>query len=245
MGAQVADSKDLTETDRESLFERITDPRFKGRTAWAIAEVQASDIDKTNILRASLTAMARAVHELPERPDCVLVDGCNRPPELLRLGEEWTRGSKAAELAKNDVKQHKLAKFFGAIKRPEPSPEGPWRPGHVEAVIDGDARVPSVSAASILAKVRRDRLMSELDARFPVYGFAAHKGYGTAAHMEAIRRHGVCQEHRRSFAPIKEFLEQSAAADDTATPTVGRGAVLRALGAHTPEAPSRLRDGAS
>jgi len=85
--------------------------------------------------------------------------------------------------------------------------------------------------------------MSELDARFPVYGFAAHKGYGTAAHMEAIRRHGVCQEHRRSFAPIKEFLEQSAAADDTATPTVGRGAVLRALGAHTPEAPSRKRQG--
>jgi ribonuclease HII len=72
-----------------------------------------------------------------------------------------------------------------------------------EAIVRGDATVPAISAASILAKTARDRIMVELDLRFPEYGFARHKGYGTAAHLEALRRHGPCEQHRRSFAPVR------------------------------------------
>jgi ribonuclease HII len=75
------------------------------------------------------------------------------------------------------------------------------------AIVDGDAREPSISAASILAKVARDRYMSELDARHPGYGFAQHKGYGTPEHLDALRRLGPCIEHRRSFAPVRALLE--------------------------------------
>ena len=73
-----------------------------------------------------------------------------------------------------------------------------------EAIVKGDAKVAAISAASILAKVTRDRWCHELDARFPQYGFATHKGYGTAAHLAALREHGPCPEHRRSFAPVTE-----------------------------------------
>ena len=71
-----------------------------------------------------------------------------------------------------------------------------------EAVIGGDAKVKSISAASILAKVHRDRLCRELDEEFPHYGFAAHKGYGTPEHLAALRLHGACRHHRRFFAPV-------------------------------------------
>ncbi|RZL68114.1 MAG: ribonuclease HII [Variovorax sp.] len=71
-----------------------------------------------------------------------------------------------------------------------------------EAIVRGDARVKAISAASILAKVHRDRLCEQLDAEFPHYGFARHKGYGTREHMEALQRHGACVHHRRSFSPV-------------------------------------------
>jgi len=75
-----------------------------------------------------------------------------------------------------------------------------------EAIIGGDALVPEISAASIIAKVHRDRWCAQLDAQYPDYGFARHKGYGTAQHLEALRRLGACPEHRRSFAPVAEVL---------------------------------------
>ena len=78
----------------------------------------------------------------------------------------------------------------------------PVLPMRAEAVIDGDAKVKAISAASILAKVHRDRWCAEIDAHWPQYGFAAHKGYGTAAHLAALREHGACEHHRRSFAPV-------------------------------------------
>ena len=82
----------------------------------------------------------------------------------------------------------------------------PVLPMRAEAIVDGDAKVMSISAASILAKVHRDRWCAEIDAAFPQYGFAAHKGYGTAAHLAALRAHGACEHHRRSFAPVAAVL---------------------------------------
>ena len=75
-----------------------------------------------------------------------------------------------------------------------------------EAIVKGDALVPAISAASILAKVHRDRWCAEFDLQYPQYGFAGHKGYGTAAHLAALREHGACPQHRRSFAPVAEVL---------------------------------------
>jgi ribonuclease HII len=81
----------------------------------------------------------------------------------------------------------------------------PGLPCPGEALIDGDARSVSIAAASIIAKVTRDRLMARLGLAFPDYGFARHKGYGTAAHLDALGRHGPCPHHRRSFAPVREL----------------------------------------
>lgn len=110
----------------------------------------------------------------------VLVDGCNRPPELIADGEKWTRmSSKDIEAVKN---QRKLSQFFGSRKSTESDPldqsERPCRrcrPKKVEAVIEGDGCVPSISAASIIAKVHRDRLMERIDKDYPLYGFNKHK----------------------------------------------------------------------
>ena len=76
----------------------------------------------------------------------------------------------------------------------------------VQTIVSGDARCMSIAAASIIAKVTRDRLMARLDGAYPSYGFARHKGYGTAAHRDALLRHGPCPQHRRSFAPIAQFM---------------------------------------
>lgn len=75
-----------------------------------------------------------------------------------------------------------------------------------EAIVKGDARVPSISAASILAKVHRDRWCEQFHLEYPQYGFAGHKGYGTVEHLAALRQHGACPQHRRSFSPVAEVL---------------------------------------
>ena len=75
-----------------------------------------------------------------------------------------------------------------------------------EAIVKGDAKVPAISAASILAKVHRDRWCAEYDREFPQYGFAGHKGYGTAVHLAALREHGACPQHRKTFAPVTKVL---------------------------------------
>ena len=75
-----------------------------------------------------------------------------------------------------------------------------------DAIVKGDAKIPAISAASILAKVTRDRWCAEYDLLFPQYGFAGHKGYGTAAHLLALREHGACPQHRKSFAPVAAVL---------------------------------------
>ena len=78
-----------------------------------------------------------------------------------------------------------------------------------QAIVAGDVLVPAISAASILAKVQRDQWCAQIDMDYPQYGFAAHKGYGTAAHLAALRAHGPCEHHRRSFAPVAQLLERA------------------------------------
>ena len=152
----LADSKKLTALRRERLFDEI---RAKALCC-SIAEASVEEIDRLNILQATLLAMRRAVAGLRLKPNKVLVDG-NRLPTLEVLAE---------------------------------------------AIVGGDALVPAISAASILAKVHRDRWCLTLDQQYPQYGFAQHKGYGTAAHLAALRTHGPCAQHRTSFRPVAELL---------------------------------------
>jgi ribonuclease HII len=151
----LADSKKLSASKREQLALKIQQQAW----AWAVAEASVEEIDRLNILQASLLAMKRAVMSLTLKPEMVLVDG-NRLPEL----------------------------------------EFP-----MQAIIGGDASQPSISAASILAKTSRDTALIELDQRYPDYGFAQHKGYPTAQHLQALRRFGVLPVHRKSFAPVAKL----------------------------------------
>ncbi|WP_404302855.1 ribonuclease HII [Alicycliphilus denitrificans] len=155
--AGLADSKTLTATRREALFNEI---RAKALCC-SIAEATVEEIDRLNILQATLLAMRRAVQGLRLKPTLALVDG-NRLPQL-------------------DIP--------------------------AEAIVKGDARVAAISAASILAKVTRDRWCAELHTQYPQYGFAGHKGYGTAEHLAALQAHGICPQHRRSFAPVARALQ--------------------------------------
>ncbi len=154
--AGLTDSKKLTAARRETLYDEI---RAKALCC-SIAEASVEEIDRLNILQATLLAMRRAVEGLRLKPAKVLVDG-NRLPVLDVLAE---------------------------------------------AIVKGDATVPAISAASILAKVHRDRWCAEYDREFPQYGFAGHKGYGTAEHLAALRAHGACPQHRKTFAPVTEVL---------------------------------------
>jgi ribonuclease HII len=151
----LADSKVLTPERREELALQIRD-RAAG---WAVASASVEEIDRINILRASLLAMRRAVEQLALEPHEVLVDGLHCPD----------------------------------VRFP------------VRAIIDGDALVAEISAASILAKTARDALMRQLHELYPDYGFASHKGYSTPEHLEALRRFGVCPIHRRTFAPVRSL----------------------------------------
>jgi ribonuclease HII len=157
----LADSKQLSGKRREQLFKLIVE-RALGHS---IVSVEAAEIDRVNILQATLLGMTRALEALAIAPTLALIDG-NRLPESL--------------------------------------------PCPAQAIVGGDASEPAISAASILAKVTRDRILVEYDARWPGYGFAKHKGYPAPAHLEALRRLGPCPEHRRSFAPVRATLPEPA-----------------------------------
>ena len=145
----VADSKVLSADDRERLYVDIV----AAAVAWSVAIVEAEEIDRINIHKASLQAMRQAILSLVPLPGFVLVDGF-RVPELMM----------------------------------------PQRP-----MIGGDRRSTAIAAASILAKVTRDRLMAELHVRDPRYGFDRHKGYATRDHLDAVGRFGYSAVHRRTF----------------------------------------------
>jgi len=154
----IRDSKKLSPERRERLAALIAEECVD--FAYGVASVE--EIEKANILNATMAAMQRAIAKIVIVPDKVLVDG-NREPDL---------------------------------------------PYPCEAIIDGDDLVAEISAASILAKVERDRIMGELAQEHPAYGFEVHKGYGTEAHMGALSEHGPSPHHRRKFAPVRKLIEE-------------------------------------
>lgn len=156
--AGLDDSKKLSPSRREALYAQIADRAL----GVGVGQVEAEEIDRLNILQASLKAMRMALEDLDSAPDRVLIDG--------------------------------------HLPAQSPYPE--------QAIVDGDARSLSIAAASIVAKVHRDRLMCEYAERFPEYGFASHKGYGSAEHLAALMAHGPCPLHRRSFGPVAELVAE-------------------------------------
>ncbi|MBI3221810.1 MAG: ribonuclease HII [Nitrosomonadales bacterium] len=154
--AGLADSKKLSERQRDQLAPVIRERAL----AWAVAYAEVEEIDRLNILQATLLAMRRAVLALDSLPQQVLVDGLYCPQTGI------------------------------------PS----------QAIVKGDSKVAAISAASILAKTARDEIMLQLHQQYPHYGFAGHKGYPTAAHLAALREHGVSPVHRKSFRPVRELL---------------------------------------
>jgi len=151
----INDSKKISETKREKLYEKITEEAID----WSVGIVDQREIDEINILNATKKALTMAISNLKVKPDRIMVDALEH---IDTLGIPYT------------------------------------------SVIKGDAKIYSISAASILAKVTRDRIMKEYDEVYPEYGFAGHKGYGTAKHIQAIKEYGPCQLHRKTF--IKNFI---------------------------------------
>lgn len=149
------DSKNLTARKREVLIEQIQ----ASALSWGACAVSSGDIDRMNILRATLWAMARSVARLKPVPDLVLVDGL-QVPEI---------------------------------------------PAAAEPLVKGDATSAAVAAASVVAKVLRDRVMTAWDRRYPGYGFASNKGYGAAVHRRALEELGPCPLHRFSYKPVAEL----------------------------------------
>ena len=149
------DSKSLTKTKRELLSKYI-----KKNSIWAIGKSSVKEIEKINILQASLLAMKRAIKKLKKKPVIVLVDG-NKLPE---------------------IKNYKL-----------------------RSIIKGDKKIPSISAASIIAKVTRDKMITKLAKKFKGYKWDQNYGYGTKHHLKAIKDLGITSHHRKKFSPINKI----------------------------------------
>ena len=148
------DSKTLTKKKREILFNYI-----KKNSIWATGKASVKEIDKINILQASLLAMKRAIKKLKKKPSQVLIDG-NKIPDLKNY--------------------------------------------NLKAIVKGDQKIPSISAASIVAKVTRDKFIKTLAKKTKGYHWDQNFGYGTKQHLNAIKKHGVTKHHRKTFSPISK-----------------------------------------
>ena len=151
----VNDSKKVSEKKREKLYDEITSSAI----AWGVGIIEPQEIDDINILNATKKGLTKALKELVEKPDIILVDALTG---IDTLGIPY------------------------------------------QSIIKGDAKSYSIAAASIIAKVTRDRIMRQWDEIYPEYGFEKHKGYGTKAHIEVIKNDGICPIHRKSF--VKNFI---------------------------------------
>ena len=150
------DSKSLSRNKREEL-----DKYIRENSIWAIGQATTKEIEKINILHASLLAMKRAILKLKKKPSLVLIDG-NKLPDLKNY--------------------------------------------EIRYVIKGDQKIPSISAASIIAKVSRDKFITKLSKQFNNYGWDTNSGYGTKKHLKAIKKFGVTKYHRKTFSPICDIL---------------------------------------
>ena len=149
------DSKSLTKTNREILSKYI-----KKNSIWAIGKSSVKEIEKINILQASLLAMKRAIKKLKKKPALVLIDG-NKLPEIKNY--------------------------------------------NLKSIIKGDQKIPSISAASIIAKVTRDKAITNLGKKFKDYHWDKNYGYGTKEHLNAIKNLGITGHHRKTFSPINKI----------------------------------------
>lgn len=174
----LADSKKLAPGRRGELAARIQASAF----AWSVAVASVEEVDRLNILWATMLAMQRAVHKLIASIEMGSIEmGSIETASIEKVApiEILVDGNRCPEL-------------------PYPS----------RAVVGGDATVQQISAASILAKVARDAYMLEVHEQYPHYGFDRHKGYPTREHIAALKTHGASPVHRRSFAPVREVIEQ-------------------------------------
>ena len=153
---EIKDSKKITKIEREKLAKFI-----KKNSTWAIGSASVKEIEKLNILSASLLAMKRAIKKLKVKPNLVLIDG-NKSPELRNY--------------------------------------------LIKTIIKGDQKIKEISAASIIAKVSRDKLMLKMSESFKKYKWDFNAGYGTRDHINAIRKYGVTRFHRKTFNPIHNIL---------------------------------------
>ncbi len=148
------DSKSLNKSKREILSKYI-----KKNSTWAVGKASVKEIEKINILHASLLAMERAIRKLKKKPTIVLIDG-NKVPK---------------------IRSYKL-----------------------KSIVKGDEKIPSISAASIIAKVTRDKVITNLGKKFKGYYWYKNYGYGTKQHLKAIKRLGMTTHHRKTFSPINK-----------------------------------------
>ena len=149
------DSKSLSKSKREILSKYI-----KKNSVWSIGKASVKEIEKINILNASLLAMTRAIKKLKQKPSLILIDG-NKLPK---------------------IKNYKL-----------------------RSIIKGDQKIPSISAASIIAKVTRDKMITNLGKKFKGYYWDQNFGYGTKQHLKAIKKLGITIQHRKNFSPINKM----------------------------------------
>ncbi len=174
----LADSKKLAPGRRGELAARIKASAF----AWSVAVASVEEVDRLNILWATMLAMQRAVHKLMAS---------------IEMG--------SIEMAPIETASIEKVAPIEILVDGNRCPELPYPS---RAVVGGDATVQQISAASILAKVARDAYMLELHEQYPHYGFDRHKGYPTREHIAALKTHGASPVHRRSFAPVREVIEQ-------------------------------------
>ena len=209
----ITDSKKITkEQDREDLYKLIVNsPNVK----WAVAVMDAAFIDKVNILQATMRGMEAASIALAAEagPSSFVQVGDEKVPVLSEIDHEQYGCYVVTSHSSSDAKKKKKKKVAEAVVT---SPEKycalvdgnripPGMPCESESIVKGDSKEYGIAAASILAKVSRDRLMRAYHELWPHFGLEQHKGYPTAAHMAAVREFGASKIHRRTFKPLKEM----------------------------------------